>query len=103
MDSAFTGAFVALGADGTVYATDISRMYALTPDGGLKWVFAGAGGRRPITFGFDGTIYTGARGVVAVNPNGTLEWQFAPPTGPRVDRRPGHRARRQHLRSRRDG
>ena len=45
MDSKFGGWFMAAAPDGTVYASDISRVYALTPDGGLLWVASGAGGR----------------------------------------------------------
>ena len=83
MDSWITGSFAAVGPDGTIYTTDNLHLYALTPDGGLKWALSGAGGGRPITFGSDGTIYTGAGGVTAVNPDGTVKWQFFPATGTR--------------------
>jgi len=76
--------FVARGPDGTVYTSDSSRLYALNPDGGLKWVVEGAGGGRPISFGADGTIYTGGGPgslVWALNPDGTARWVI-PNTAP---------------------
>jgi hypothetical protein len=81
-DSDNPGSWTAVGEDGTIYATDDTRLYALAPDGALRWVLAGAGGGRPITFGADGTLYTGRADVVAVNPDGTLKWQFVFPAGP---------------------
>jgi hypothetical protein len=71
--------FIALGPDGTIYTSDDVRLYALNPDGGLKWVVDGAGGGRPISFGADGTIYTGgAPGTLvwAINPDGTVRWNL---------------------------
>ena len=79
VDSMYAGSYIAVGADGTIYATDIRRLYALTPDGALKWVLDGTGGRRPIVLGKDGTIYTGR--VHAVPPNGTFKWKDVPPLG----------------------
>jgi outer membrane protein assembly factor BamB len=72
------------------------RLYALTPDGGLKWVFRAGdgGGRAPLSVGADGTIYaagstpkdpaqtcatanlTNVDAVFAVNPDGTEKWVF---------------------------
>jgi outer membrane protein assembly factor BamB len=70
----------AVGADGTVYTTDIGgNLYALTPDGGLKWVFNGLGGlgNKGVTLGADDTIYVGSEeAITAINPDGTLRWQF---------------------------
>ncbi len=81
MPSNVSGAFVGVGADGTVYATDNLRLYALSPEGTLLWTMAGAGGGRPITFADDGTIYTSwsGTGVRAIDPDGTLQWEFIPP------------------------
>ncbi|MCB9852607.1 MAG: PQQ-binding-like beta-propeller repeat protein [Phycisphaerales bacterium] len=69
--------FVARGLDGKVYVSDSLGLYALSPDGGLQWFVAGAGGGRPISFGADGTIYTGgAPGTLvwALDPDGTVQW-----------------------------
>lgn len=80
MDSWLSGRFIALAPDGTIYASDISRLYALTPDGGLLWVAPLAGGRRPISLGADGTIYTAGNMIKAINPDGTVRWQFPNPS-----------------------
>ena len=79
MDSDFAGRFITVAPDGTVYASDLSRLYALTPDGGLLWVAQAAGDRRPISLGADGTIYTAGYLVKALNPDGTLKWHFPNP------------------------
>ncbi|MCH8851607.1 MAG: PQQ-binding-like beta-propeller repeat protein [Planctomycetes bacterium] len=79
MDSDFAGRFITVAPDGTVYASDLSRLYALSPDGALLWVASAAGGRRPISIGVDGTIYTAGNLVKAINPDGTVRWQFANP------------------------
>jgi hypothetical protein len=65
------------GADGTIYSVDAySHLYALTPDGALKWVARGAGSQG-VAVGPDGTIYAGSESAVkAFNPDGTLKWTF---------------------------
>ena len=67
----------AVGPDGTVYAVDVgSHLYALSPDGALKWLVRGAG-YKGLSVGADGTIYTGSEtDISAFNPNGTLKWRF---------------------------
>ncbi len=80
MDSYFSGRYMARAPDGTIYASDISRLYALSPDGALLWVANAAGGRRPISLGADGTIYTAGNMIKAINPDGTVRWQFPNPT-----------------------
>jgi hypothetical protein len=67
----------AVGPDGTVYAIDVNyHLYALSPDGALKWIVRGAGAKG-LAVGADGTIYTGSESSIkAFNPNGTLKWTF---------------------------
>ena len=67
----------AIGADGTVYSVDVyQHLYALTPDGALKWVARNAGANG-VSIGADGTIYTGNEGAIrAFNPDGSLKWTF---------------------------
>jgi outer membrane protein assembly factor BamB len=66
-------------ADGTIYATDVSGyLYALTPDGALKWVRSNTGGHG-IDVGPDGTVYAGGHnGVWAFAANGDLKWHYGP-------------------------
>jgi hypothetical protein len=79
-----------VGPDGTVYVNDaIGFVYALAPDGALKWVtrVGDTGSDGPVTVGADGSIYvptTAPTGVasyhdgaiVALNPDGTQKWKF---------------------------
>jgi hypothetical protein len=68
----------AVGPDGTIYVVDVGyHLYALSPDGALKWIVRGAG-NKGLAVGSDGTIYTGSESAIkAFNPNGTLKWTFA--------------------------
>ncbi len=70
-----------VGADGTVYVgSDTHSLYAISPDGLLKWVFVtGNGIDSSPAIGADGTIYVGSGDtyLYAINPNGTLKWKFA--------------------------
>ncbi|HYP53536.1 MAG TPA: PQQ-binding-like beta-propeller repeat protein, partial [Pyrinomonadaceae bacterium] len=88
----------AVAPDGTVYVNDVlGRLYALAPDGGLKWVFQAGliGARGPVSVGADGTVYVGGlvpknpsmpcegdpytvnvHGIFAVRPDGTQKWLF---------------------------
>ena len=62
----------AIASDGTVYAQDVyGHLYALTPDGGLKWLFNVPGtGHGSIDVGSDGTIYIGnTTSIFALTPN----------------------------------
>jgi outer membrane protein assembly factor BamB len=67
----------ATGPDGTVYSVDVDgHLYALTPNGGLKWIFNGAG-PKGLSILPDGGIVTGDESAVTVvNPDGTLRWRY---------------------------
>ncbi|HEX5838302.1 MAG TPA: PQQ-binding-like beta-propeller repeat protein [Anaerolineales bacterium] len=67
----------AVGPDGTVYVVDVgSHLYALSPDGALKWIVRGAG-YKGLAVGSDGTIYTGSEShITAFHPDGSLKWSF---------------------------
>jgi hypothetical protein len=78
-DADYIQARPAVATDGTVYAIDVyGHVYAVTPDGALKWIFNARGtGFGNISVGPDGTIYLGNTTVVwALAPDGTLKWQF---------------------------
>ncbi len=79
LDGYSLGRRVDVGPDGTLYTSNINRLYAYTPSGTLLWTVEGAGGGRPVTFGPDGTIYTGGGLVTAINPDGTVKWRFSNP------------------------
>jgi outer membrane protein assembly factor BamB len=86
-----------IGADGTIYIgsarddeTDfIAGLYAINPDGTLKWIHdEGTGVTTPPAIGSDGTIYIGAATpsqdkskddtgkILAISPEGEQMWRF---------------------------
>jgi len=80
-----SGASPTVGPDGTIYiGANNSNMYAVQPDGSLKWLFEAerelAGiWTTPVLSADASTIYFGANkgGVYALNTaNGTRRWQF---------------------------
>jgi hypothetical protein len=66
-----------IAPDGTIYSVDVfSHLYALSPDGGLKWVVRGAG-TQGVAVGADGSIYVGSESAIkAYNPDGTAKWTY---------------------------
>ena len=71
---------VTVAADGTVYAA-ADGLYALAPDGKLKWKFApGVSTHCAATpaVGLDGTVYVGCRddALYAIGPDGQKRWDF---------------------------
>ncbi len=67
----------AIGSDGTIYSVDVfAHLYALTPDGGLKWLVRGAGDKG-VAVGPDDTIYVASENYIsAYNPDGSAKWRF---------------------------
>ena len=70
----------AVGADGTIYmGSDDHRLYALNPDGTLKWFYQTGGAiRSSPAIGANGTVYiaSGDGRLYALYENGTLRWTF---------------------------
>jgi hypothetical protein len=66
-----------IAADGTVYAIDaFFHLYALAPDGALKWLVRDAGDKG-VAVGADGTVYVASETFInAFDPNGTMKWSF---------------------------
>lgn len=66
-----------IAPDGTVHSIDANfHLYALAPDGALKWVARGAGDSG-LAVGPDGTVYVGSQFYVrAYTPEGVLKWSF---------------------------
>ena len=75
----------AIGADGTIYIGSTDRkLYAINPDGTLKWTFTTSNSYGKIegspTIGIDGTIYIAdsSGSLYAINPDGTQKWNYTP-------------------------
>src|SRR6185503_20519935 len=70
-----------IGPDGTIYFQDVNgHLYALRPDGSVKWVFQGVYPYGPVAVGADNTTYIASGGTIqAISPAGTLVWQFTDP------------------------
>ena len=79
LDGYSLGRSVTIGPGGTLYTSDLNRLYAFSPEGELLWTTEGVGLGRQIDFGPDGTIYTGGNLIAAINPDGTVRWRFDNP------------------------
>jgi hypothetical protein len=77
MDGPYSEVRPALAADGTLYPIDVfGHLYALAPDGRLKWVVRGAGDKG-VAVGADGRVYVASESFIkAFNPDGTTKWSF---------------------------
>ena len=66
-----------IGPDGTIYSIDaFNHLYALTPDGGLKWLVRGAGSKA-VAVGADGSVYTASESdIKAFNADGSSKWTY---------------------------
>lgn len=69
-----------VGRDGTVFlGSDDRRLYALTPQGQVRFAFVAGGAiHAPPSLGPDGSVYFGAYdgAMYALRPDGTLAWTF---------------------------
>ncbi|MEM2374396.1 MAG: PQQ-binding-like beta-propeller repeat protein [Thermoproteota archaeon] len=67
-----------IGPDGTIYfGTDNGYLYALNPDGKLKWKYEAGGYATLPAIGSDGTIYFGSgKYLYAISPDRTLKWRY---------------------------
>jgi outer membrane protein assembly factor BamB len=70
----------AIGSDGTIYVgSDDNNLYALNPDGSLKWFYttAYAISSSP-AIGSDGSIFFGSNDeyLYALHPDGSLKWRY---------------------------
>jgi outer membrane protein assembly factor BamB len=81
VDSDYIDQRPAVGPDGTVVVLDSSGfLYALTPDGGLKWATRTGGASGPPAVAGDGSIFVAADNrIIALAPDGTVRWQFDDP------------------------
>ncbi|MEH6891975.1 PQQ-binding-like beta-propeller repeat protein, partial [Bacillus sp. JJ864] len=72
---------VAIGRDGTVYASNQNfKLYAFNKDGSVKWIKADVTNTGiPPVIAEDGTIYVAGVGITALNPDGTIKWQDKTP------------------------
>ena len=66
-----------IGPDGTIYSVDaFDHLYALSPDGGLKWLVRGAGGKG-VAVDAAGDVYTGNEAFIrAFHADGSEKWTF---------------------------
>jgi outer membrane protein assembly factor BamB len=88
--SPFTYCSAVVGPDGTIYAPDINNnIYALNPNGTLKWMKNGFTQPQGTGLALDsgGIIYTVSSEtnanpfyLTALMPDGTIKWQCTPPT-----------------------
>ncbi|PJB30187.1 hypothetical protein CO110_01655 [Candidatus Desantisbacteria bacterium CG_4_9_14_3_um_filter_40_11] len=71
----------AIGTDGTVFVgSSDKKLYALNPDGSLKWSYTTGGGVYSSSpdIGADGTVFVGSDNdkLYALNPDGSLKWSY---------------------------
>jgi outer membrane protein assembly factor BamB len=69
----------AIGLDGTIYfGANDDCLYALNPDGSLKWKYQTSGDIHSPAIGADGTIFSGSRDsfFYALNSDGSFKWRF---------------------------
>ena len=70
-----------VGPDGTIYFQDDNgHLYALRPDGSIKWIFSGGYPAGPVAVGADNTTYIASGNTIqSISPAGMPVWQFTDP------------------------
>jgi outer membrane protein assembly factor BamB len=68
-----------IGPDGTIYfGSEDSHLYALRPDGTMKWSYPASEGLQTAIVGTNGVVYfNGKPSLCAVDANGQLQWVTA--------------------------
>lgn len=70
---------IALGTDGTIYFATSYDLYAINPNGSLKWIYESESAKiNSVSVTGDGTIYISGYGISAINPDGSLKWRSDP-------------------------
>jgi hypothetical protein len=71
----------AIGTDGTIYFQDVDgHLYALKPDGSVKWIFQGGYPAGPVAVGSDNATYVATGSTIQkISPAGMLVWEFTDP------------------------
>ncbi len=78
LGSPVAGGEISVGPHGVVYASDAFALYALNPDGTVKWMRGGLGAGTPISFLDDGAIVVGVGEFVwALESDGSTRWVFS--------------------------
>ena len=85
--SNISGAFITVDETGTIYTADKDRLWALNPDGTVKWTFDDAGGAgglpsggggHPVDLLPDGRLVVASGHTIwALTPDGEVDWSFA--------------------------
>jgi outer membrane protein assembly factor BamB len=81
VDGDYMGFRPTIGPDGTIYFQDVDgHLYALRPNGSVKWIFQGGYPAGPVAVGADNTTYIASGATIqAISPTGTFVWQFTDP------------------------
>ena len=76
MDGPYSQVRPVIGPDGTIYTVDVfGHLYALSPDGGLKWVVRS--GAKGVAVDANGDVYTASESHIrAFHSDGSAKWTF---------------------------
>ncbi|MDO8587471.1 MAG: PQQ-binding-like beta-propeller repeat protein [Armatimonadota bacterium] len=70
---------LAIGSDGTIYAHGGQQLWAINPDGSIRWTTdLGVGANAPLVVDGAGTVYVRtSSGLIAVASNGAVSWNIS--------------------------